>query len=197
MITLALNVAATGVNRGLSMDDPQHPRPVALGIVQWDANGTFAEYRSYIRQEESSVSATAEKSHGITSRIANSRGLPERIALAWLTNALSLSSRVVAWDLDFDLNVIRSALLRHGGNPAEHIRPLLTLTSLVDHCSIIIGKQDENGAYVPPTMQEALTAIAPESGIDPADPHARADACRVLYETLCTKGLIEGMEQAA
>jgi DNA polymerase III epsilon subunit-like protein len=197
MITLALCLANTGIQRSGSLDDPQYPRPVAIGACQWDCSGVFAEYRSYIRQEDKSISTSAEMLHGISDRIARSRGVNERVPLSWLTHSLRTSKRVVGWDLDFDLDVIRAALIRHKGNPAELIRPQLETTNLVDICATIVGKQDANGEAVAPSIAEALTVIAPGAEIDPSNPRARAEACRVIFEALCLKDQIADMQEAA
>ncbi|MBO6858333.1 hypothetical protein [Roseibium sp.] len=197
MITLALCLASTGIQRPAALDDPQYPRPVAMGAVQFDDAGIFAEYRSYIRQEDKSISASAEKLHGIGDRIARSRGLPERVALPWLTNSLKTSTHVIGWDLDFDLDVIRSALIRHKANPATLIRPQLTMTSLAPICATIVGRQDDNGEAVTPTIQEACSVIAPEAETLPDDLLSRAKACRALFLQLCGNGLLSDMGEAA
>lgn len=196
MITLALCLANTGIQRPAALDDPQYPRPVAMGAVQWDAAGVFAEHRSFIRQEKS-VSASAEKSHGIGDRVARSRGLPERTAISWLTNSLKTSTHLIGWDLDFDLDVIRAALIRHDANPSTLIRPQLRTTSLAGICATIVGSQDENGEAVAPTIIEALNAIAPDAGIYPDNLHSKAEACRAIFNALCAENIISDMEQAA
>jgi DNA polymerase-3 subunit alpha len=197
MITLALNLAATGLSRTGPLDDPRFPRPVALGAVQWDSNGPFSRYQGLIRQEDVSVSASAEAAHGVTDRMARSRGVPERTALSWLTNSLRTSTYVIGWDLEFDLDVIRAALIRHGGNPAQLIRPGLIDISLQAYCAPIVGKQDEAGGQALPTITESIKAIAPDAGIEAGDVLARAEACRAIFEALCARELIPDMEKAA
>ncbi|MFN3247728.1 hypothetical protein [Roseibium album] len=197
MITLAFCLANTSVNRIGELKDPQFPRPVAMGAVQWDSEGIFAQYGCFIRHEDRSMSASAEKFYGIQDRVARSRGIDERTAVACLTNSLPASSHVVGWDLDFDLDVIRAALIRHKPDAVSRIRPQLTLTSLAPICATIVGKQDKNGEAVTPTISEALNLIAPESGIEPVDPHSQAMACRALYVALCAENLISDQEIAA
>jgi len=197
MITLALCLACTGVQRPAALDDPQYPRPVAMGAVQWDAAGIFATYRSFIRQEDKSISASAEKLHGLSDRIARSRGLPERTAISWLTNSLKTSSHLIGWDLDFDLDVIRAALIRHGADPAKLIRPQLRTTSLAGICATIVGSQDANGEAIAPSIAEAVKVIVPDAGIEPGNLHTQANACRLIFEALCAENIIADMEQAA
>ena len=197
MITLALCLANTGVNRMASLKDPQFPRPVAMSFCQWDSAGVFAEYRNYIRQEDRSMSASAEKFYGVGDRIARSRGIDERVALSCLTHNLRTAQHVVGFDLDFDLDVIRSALIRHGGKPEKLIRPQLTLTALAPICATIVGKQDDNGEAVTPSIAEACALIAPEAVPEHGNPHSHAHACRLLFEALCAVGMISDQEMAA
>lgn len=197
MIYLAINIAATGLTRPSALDDPSYPRPVALAGLQWDQNGVSGEYFGYIRQPDVSVSASAEKSHGVSDRIAKSRGLPERTALSWLTNTMRTSTHIIGWDLDFDLDVIRAALVRNGGDPASLIRPGLIKIGLQGICAPIVGKQDDAGAQVPPTMAEACTAIAPDGETLLGSMGARPNALRAIFDALCAKDLIPDLEVAA
>lgn len=196
MITLAFCLATTGLSRREALDDPAFPRPVALGGVHWDDAGVFGQYQSYIRQEGVSVSASASHWHGVADRTAKSRGLNERTAIAWLTNSLKTTTHVIGWDLDFDLDVIRAALIRHGQDPAALIRPQLTQTSLAQVCTTIMGIQNENGEAVTPSILNALDALVPRNGITSDDPHSMAMACRALYVALCNADLIADQEAA-
>ena len=197
MITLAFTLAATGVSRPQSLEDSQYPCPVALGAVQWDQNGIFSRFESYIRQDQRSVSATAEKQHGINSRTANSRGIPERTALSWLTNSLKTSTMVVGWNLHFDLDVVRASLIRHKANPATLIRPQLITVNLMQICATVVGNQDDTGAYTAPSLTEALQVMVPDAPINTATLFGQAEACMVLFKAVNAKGLLSDMEQAA
>ena len=117
MIYTALSLATTGLNQPASLTDPAYPQMVAVSALQWDGNGVCGSYFGYVRPENAVISAAAEKAHGITNRLAQSRGLPERFALSWITNTLRASSHVIGWQLASDVDVIRSALIRHGNCP--------------------------------------------------------------------------------
>lgn len=204
MITLALCLANTGNKRPAALDDPQFPRPVAAGMCLWDEDGVFSRYGGFVRQEHHSMSVSAEKLHGFTNNFAKNHGVPEVNPLRYFTNSLKMIEHLVVWDLDFDRDVIRSALLRDpgamkqtNGNIERLVRPGVPATDLSQICGHIMQNQDANGEAVAPTLQEAVKELAPDVELNPRDPATWAEACRALFTRLCAENLISDMREAA
>lgn len=207
MITLALCLAATDLPRPVRPhpvrpqpvrpDDPAAPRPVALGAVQFDEDGIFSRYQGYIRQEDVSISLSANRAHGITDQIARGRGIPERTALSWLTNSFKASDQLIGWTLEFDLAVIGAALRSHGGDPDVLIRPGLKRLDLRTLCAPFTSGADGAAGDAAPGLGELIAAVAPEAGPATGDILARAEGCRAIHAALAAAGLLKEGERAA
>jgi DNA polymerase-3 subunit alpha len=192
----ALDLETTGLPNGRALDDPAFPRMIQIGGVQWDrGDEPFAHVRAYVRQEDARVSKGAERVHGISDRIAASKGMPERLAVAWITNAVRAATHVIGWNLSFNLDVVRSALIRHGQDPETIIRPGVVRVDLMQIMTPIVGKQDDEGRQVWPSLSDGYRALFGSEIAGQHDAYRDAMACREIFERLCERDFVPDMRK--
>ncbi|WP_420411648.1 exonuclease domain-containing protein [Roseibium sp.] len=200
-ILSAIDLETTGLPRDMPLEDPAYPRMIQIGGVTWTSdNRTHGRIVNYVRQEGKRTSKTAEKIHGISDRLAGSQGIPEPVALAWITNSLRNSTDVVGWSLGFDLDIVRSALIRYGRNPDEIIRPGIQKHDLQDIMTPMVGKTQEDGSQCWPSLSEGYEYLFGKPLYQDKEFHDAgrdAEACRDIFMELWRNGHLHDMEAAA
>ena len=193
---VAIDLETTALPNGRGLDDPAYPRMIQIGGVQWERGGEiFGRIQAYVRQPDARTSKAAEKVHGISDRVSGSRGMPERLALSWVTNAIRASTHVVGWNLSFDLDVIRSALLRSGENPSSLIRPGIVKIDLMEIMTPIVGKQDDEGRQTWPSLADGFRFLCGSELEGQHDAYGDAIACRSVCERLLERDFIPDMQR--
>jgi DNA polymerase-3 subunit epsilon len=117
MPVMAYDTETTGlVKTKLPPSDPSQPRIVQLAAQVWSDDGTriLHGFSWIIRPDGWEVPREAADVHGITTEMAFAFGVPIRVALASLCQALKVSTRSVAHNHDFDLKMIASEFHRAG-----------------------------------------------------------------------------------
>lgn len=195
---LSIDLKTTDLPRGKPITDPAYPRMIQIGGVKFTGDGNvFGLIGDRVRQEGVRTSRGAEAVHGLSDRATGSTGLPERVALAWITNSLRVCTHVVGWGLGFDLDVVRSALIRHEVDPASLIRPGLIQVDLMQICTPIVNKQDEEGRQVWPSLSEGYEHIMSRPLEGPHDGLRDAQACRDIFLVLMERRLLPDVEREA
>lgn len=194
---LAISLETTDLPRGRPIEEPAYPRMIQIGGVQFTGDGNvFGLIYNRVRQEDARTSRGAEKVHGLSDRITGSTGIKEAVAIGWVVSSLQVCTHVVGWGLGFDLDVIRSGLLRHGKSP-DLIRPRLVKIDLMQICTPIVNKQDEDGRQVWPTLSEGYEHIMGKSLEGARDGLRDAQACRDIFMALLERGLLPDVEMEA
>lgn len=200
-VLTAIDLETTGLPRDMPLDDPAYPRMVQIGGVTWTSdNRTHGRIVNYVQQEGKRTSKAAEKVHGISDFLSNHRGIPERVAVSWITNSLHVSTDVVGWSLNFDLNIVRSALIRYGRDPNEIIRPGIQRHDLQEIMTPMVGKTQEDGSQRWPKLTEGYEYLFGKPLYHDGEHHDAsrdAEACREIFMELWRNGHLHDMEAAA
>ncbi|WP_395175097.1 exonuclease domain-containing protein [Roseibium alexandrii] len=198
-VITCFDLETTGLPRDMQIDDPNYPRMVQLGGVTWSSDGkVHGRIQNYVRQEDKRTSKAAEKIHGITDRISGTRGIPEAVAIGWITNSLRYSTDVVGWSLDFDLSIVQAALIRFGKNPNEIIRPGIQRHDLKEIMTPMVGKTNEDGSQRWPTLGEGYEWTFGKPLYEDGALHDAvrdSEACREIFMELWTRGVLHDLER--
>jgi hypothetical protein len=191
---VAIHLATTGLPKGMQVDDPAYPRMLRIGGVQWmRGEEPIGRIQEFVRQDDARTSRGAERVHGISDRLAGQMGMDERHALSWITHALRQSTHIVGWNLSFWLDVVRSGLIRHRQDPAALIRPGVIKIDLGEIMAPIVGRQDEEGRIVRPTLDEGYSLLVGQEIQGRQDCYHDALACREIFERLCERDFVPDM----
>ena len=114
-VTLAFDTETTGlVRKDLRLDSPDQPYLVQLGMVQLNENlETIQQVSMIIQPDGYEIPKQASDVHGITTEKAEKFGVPLRTALSAFNQLCLKSDILVGHNISFDLNVMRSQLLRN------------------------------------------------------------------------------------
>lgn len=200
-ILTSFDLETTGLPRDMALDDPQYPRMIQVGGVTWTSDDiTHGRILNYVIQDDKRTSRGAEKVHGISDHLSRSKGIPEQVALGWITNSLRVSTDIVGWSLTFDLNIVRSALIRYGKDPNEVILPGKRVHDLQDLMTPLVGKTFDDGGQRWPTLSEGYEHLFGQPLYAKGTPHDAgrdSEACREIFMELWRQGHIEKMERLA
>lgn len=200
-IITAIDLETTGLPRDMSIADPNYPRMIQVGAVTWtDDNVTHGRILNYVRQEDKSTSISAERIHGISDWLSSSKGITEQVAIGWITNSLKYSSDVVGWNLQFDLDIVRAALIRYGKSPQDIISNHLSAHDLQDIMTPIVDKRFEDGGQRWPSLSEGYEFLFGKPLYEEDGKHDASrdsDACREIFMELLNRGLIDEQERKA
>lgn len=195
---VAFDLETTGLPNGRALDDPSFPRMVQIGGVQWDRDmEPYGHIRAYVRQDDARTSKAAERVHGISDRTSSSKGQSEQWAVSWVTHAIRQATHVVGWNLSFDLDVVRSALIRMGKSPDTIIRPGVIKIDLMHMMTPIVGKQGEDGQQLWPSLADGYRFLFGSELEGGHDAYRDALACKAIFERLLERDFIEGMTREA
>jgi len=145
---LAFDTETTGLpDFKAPSDAPHQPHIVQLAMVLMDDDMTERSSLSLtVKPDGWEISDEIAKIHGITTEIATRVGVPEKLAVD-LYVALQYGEGVlaVAHNVNFDLRIMRIAMLRHGYDKAwQEARPLKS------YCTMETAKPIVN---LPPTAK--------------------------------------------
>lgn len=187
---------------GITIGSAQYPWPVSLAAVMFDFNGrNHGLSHSLIKAAGRKISAEATKIHGITDRMSESFGSDEKIELAELCERAAKVRYITGYNLQFDLGIIESALLRlemtnsyrklfrRGISFVDLMRPSTAF------CKLAGDGQD--GSYRWPTLSVAVSIILnckPRGGHH--DALHDAFGAKRLFMALHSRGALEVAEAA-
>ena len=118
---LVFDTETTGVPLdGLPDEHPSQPHLVQLGVALHMDEGKEVSSASLIVQPDGwTIPDGAVKAHGITTAMANTFGIPLPVVLGVYFNLRRIVQEVVAYNIDFDLRIMRIAALRNGKKPSH------------------------------------------------------------------------------
>lgn len=172
-LVLALDVETSDLPpAGMDVLHPQYPWPVDIGAVLFDMDGhDQAEFSSRIRSDGRSIAPRATEVHGITTRRASREGVSELLAIGiifgWPDHPgfADQARYIVGYNLDFDLGILESSLIRLKRDPAKLIRrPHLQQVDLMKPSAQFcqIEGNGDSGEYRWPKMDQAMEIIRKE-----------------------------------
>ena len=114
-ITLAFDTETTGlIQRGVRLDSPDQPHLVQLGMAQLNEDLEIVQQVSLIIKPDGyTIPKQASDVHGITTEKAEKFGIPLRTALSTFNQLCLTSDVLVGHNIQFDLKVMRSQLMRN------------------------------------------------------------------------------------
>jgi DNA polymerase-3 subunit alpha len=129
------------------------PRMVQLAWQLHAADGSLLEHHNLlIKPEGFTIPFNATKIHGISTAMAQEKGIELGHALAQFRQAIETCSYAVGHNIGFDLSVIGCEYLRQGGdNPLEQLKELDTMKQSVAYCALPGGV---GGQFKYPTLGE-------------------------------------------
>ncbi|HLU84844.1 MAG TPA: PHP domain-containing protein, partial [Vicingaceae bacterium] len=130
------------------------PRCIQIAWQLHDAMGNCIEHQDYLVQPEGfNIPYDAEKVHGISTELAQAKGIPITEVLEKFNLALSKAKFVVGQNVKFDLNIMGAEFVRE--NIVNPLRTLPVLDTCTEHtaslCQIPGGRY---GKYKLPTLTE-------------------------------------------
>ena len=90
------------------------PRMVQLAWQIHDVKGDLIEVKNYIVKPDGfTIPYNSEKIHGISTELANKKGIPLDEVLTLFTNALKNASYIIGHNISFDNNIVGCEMLRY------------------------------------------------------------------------------------
>ena len=114
------------------------PRMVQLAWLYYDSTGTLLSSGNHIiRPEGFTISSEAAGIHGITTAIANAKGVSLASVLDGFQEVLHKASMLVAHNMSFDEKIVGAEFLRSGRpNHLDGKRKICTMDSTTNFCAL-------------------------------------------------------------
>ncbi len=135
-------------------DTDNWPRAIQIAWQLHDAMGNCIEHQDYlIKPEGFNIPYDAEKIHGISTELAEEKGVPLTEVLEKFNAALAKTKFVVGQNVGFDLNIMGAEFVREDvANPLQELPVLDTCTEhTAQLCKIPGGR---GGKFKLPTLTE-------------------------------------------
>lgn len=135
-------------------DTDNWPRCIQIAWQLHDAMGNLIEHQDYlIRPDGFNIPYDAERIHGISTELAEARGIPLQEALEKFNTALSKAKFVVGQNIGFDINIMGCEFHRMDmASPMASMPILDTCTEVTAELLKIPGGR--GGRYKLPTLTE-------------------------------------------
>jgi DNA polymerase-3 subunit epsilon len=187
MMSLLFDVETTGkFNYRLPPGDDSQPDVLQLAAILADENRTYATLNVYIHGE-SPVPEEAYKIHRIDRDMTAKVGISRKRMCQIFADLLQKADVLVCHNTDFDVAMMRSSMLREGGNGKLLNKPLFcTMKRSTERCKIPHPKPFRAGEFKWPSLQEAYQILVDPRGFEEAH-DAWHDICatREVYRVLC------------
>lgn len=119
MIDLHLDTETSGLNNfRLPYDHPSQPAIVQIAALLTEGDMLRASI-NLILVPNKDVEPGAEKVHGISKEVIGKFGVVPNVGIPMFNNLLKKADRVVAFNADFDINVVSKAYKELGADPTQ------------------------------------------------------------------------------
>ena len=152
--------------RGMEPSNPRYPWAVHIGAVLFDDDGRdHAIFSTGVRADGRSISAEAQRVHGISTVQAGRTGIPEIVALSAVCHLASQAQLLVGYNIEFDRDVIVAAIIRNNQDPHRLLRPGLQVIDLMKPAAACckLPTDHESGTYRWPSLDEACKILLGEA----------------------------------
>lgn len=114
------------------------PRVVQIAWAHYDEKGKEIKTKSYIiKPENFFIPIESARVHGITTEIANEKGIELKAALNEFARAIKDAQFLIAHNMNFDEKIVGVEYLRKNmKNNLQFIKKICTMESSVDFCKI-------------------------------------------------------------
>lgn len=160
-------------------DHPNQPWMVQLGAILSEKHMVYAELNLLIQPDGRTIDPGAYRAHGISTKMCEIGGVPEREALLVLSELWDRADLIVCHNVSFDFKIITIAGLRqkqpfHIDTSKEYFCTMIESTDL---CQI----PHHNGEYKWPKLQELHQHLFGERFIGAHDAMEDIRATRRCY----------------
>jgi hypothetical protein len=183
------------IDRGKLLDDPAQPWPVSIAVLLTDAEGTMSDcIFTRVRSDGRHIRSDAERVHGISTRQAGRNGVSEIAALAMVVGFAGQAEYLVGFNVEFDRDILVSAMSRRGKDYRLITRPGLQVVDLMKPAAAIcrIPSDRPDGQYRYPTLDIACeTILSKPARIGAHSAWDDCHRCRDLWLKLRSQGALE------
>ncbi len=169
-------------------DTDNWPRCVQIAWQLHDDMGNCIEQHDYLVQPEGyNIPYDAEKIHGISTELAQEKGLPISVVLSKFNEVLSKAKFVVGHNLSFDLNILGAEFFR------EDLANKLQELTVLDTCTEVTAKLCElpggrGGKFKLPTLSELYEFLFHKSFDEAHNASADVEATSRCFFELIRQG---------
>ena len=183
--------------KGVPIDDESQPHIIRYSaILECDGWSDRTEIRrKFIKPAGWQSAEGATETHGLSMREAGRRGIREKIAMLDISHMLKTVSEFVTYG-SFDIEILVSLAMRHGGSRQDIMRPGLRWHNLMHICTPICAIPSTNEYFIGdhkfPSLAQAAKIILDHDHEDDAhDDWADTLVVKSLYDALMERGEIE------
>lgn len=163
------------------------PRVVQLAYAVYNEQGEkVTDFQTIIKPDEWIIEKNTSDIHGITTEIAEQKGIKAKDAIALFIDAYETCHTLVAHNIAFDYPVLGCELIRYGMRPQNKIdNHICTMLSSVDFC-----KLPGPYGYKWPKLAELHQILFGEDFEGAHDAMVDVDACARCFFELVNRGVI-------
>ena len=164
------------------------PRIVQIAWAHYDENGKEIKSKSYIiKPGNFFIPIESARVHGITTEIANEKGVAIKAVLNELTRALKEAEYLIAHNISFDEKIVGAEYLRKNmPNAVQFKNKICTMESSVDFCKI-----PGNDKYKFPKLEELYYILFKNHFSNAHDALVDVKACAKCFFELKKLGVIK------
>ena len=165
------------------------PRMVQLAWQIHDVKGDLIEVKNYIVKPDGfTIPYNSEKIHGISTELANKKGIPLDEVLTLFTNALKNASYIIGHNISFDNNIVGCEFLRSNmPNILTEKNSVDTKEEATEFCQLPGGR---GGKYKWPNLSELYVKLFNESFAEAHNASADVEATTRCFLELLRKEII-------
>lgn len=169
MIALAFDTETSGkYNWRAPVTHESQPDVVQLCGMLVDETRIYSMFNVFIHAD-TSIPEEATKIHGVDRELTAKIGIQRKAACVLLANYLRKADLLVGHNIDFDVAIMRTAMLREGGDGKLLNKPTFcTMKQSTDICKIPHPTPRRPGEYKWPTLQEAYKKLVDPRGFEGA-----------------------------
>lgn len=185
---LVFDTETTGLPvRGAAVDDPAQPHLVQLAALLLDDNLTEMASLSLIVNPGFPIPLEASRIHGITDEVAQRAGVPQRTALLLYAELHMRADIVVAHNIRFDMQVMRTAAARTEICLGSGVVPYCTMNASAALVGLPPTERMLAAGYnrpKPPSLSECIRHFFDEDLVGAHDALVDVRACARIYRRL-------------
>lgn len=186
MLALIFDTETTGLyeRRRIPSAECQPDIVQVFGMLA-DTERVYSHFNLFVHSEVP-IPPEAYQAHRIDRKMTEKVGVSRLRAVQIFDSFARKADILVAHNIEFDINVMRTAFNREGGKGICLSKPMFcTMMNAIDRCKIPHPKPRTPGEFKWPTLTEAYTTLVDPRGFSNAhDAEADVRACYEVYRVL-------------
>lgn len=186
MLALVFDTETTGLYNPRRIPSAEcQPDIVQIFGMLADEERVYTHFNLFVHSEIP-IPPEAYQAHRIDRNMTARCGVSRLRACQIFDSFAKKADVIVGHNVEFDVNVMRTAFHREGGKGTSLAKPLFcTMRSAVDACKIPHPNPRREGEFKWPTLTEAYTTLVDPRGFSNAhDAEADVRACYEVYRVL-------------